>query len=136
MALKLDISEKERKIQERLEKAKKDESNRKMQGAMSKIKLRIKMEKEGVELKHDDIGQKIDRVLLDKTLCMMMEKSGVKPMELDSILPPTSDIDWENIDLREHVYRVLIKRKMNTPNFEELMESYNNLMQDKGDNAS
>lgn len=50
-----------------------------------------------------------------------MEGAGVKPMELDSILPPTSEIEWDKIDLREYIYRVLIKRKINTPNFEELM---------------
>ena len=115
--------ERDLKFKERLEQAKKDASNRKMQGAMSKIKLRLKMEKEGIE--HiEDMNSKIDRVLLDKTLCKMMEGAGVKPMELDSILPPTSEIEWDKIDLREFIYRVLIKRKINTPNFEELMENY------------
>ena len=86
------------------------------------------MEKEGIEHHEEDILSKIDRAILDKTLCKMMESTGVVPMELDSILPPTSDIDWENIDLRTYIYRVLIKRKLNTPNFEEIMENYQNMM--------
>jgi hypothetical protein len=89
-----DTDERDRKMEARLEQAKKDASNRKMQGAMSKIKLRIKMEKEGIE--HiEDMNSKVDRVLLDKTLCKMMEGAGVKPMQLDSILPPTSEIEWD-----------------------------------------
>lgn len=35
-----------------------------MQGAMSKIKLRLKMEKEGIE-HMEDMNSKIDRALLD-----------------------------------------------------------------------
>jgi hypothetical protein len=67
---------------------------------MSKLKLRIKMSKESSLNLDEDIFTKIDRNLLDEKLCKMLKDIGVEPMVLDSILPPTSDIDWETVDYR------------------------------------
>jgi hypothetical protein len=48
---------------------------------------------------------------LDESVRKRLKSFGAKPQDLDSILPPTSDIDWDKFNYRKYLYRLLIKIK-------------------------
>jgi hypothetical protein len=85
---------------------------------MAKMKFRIKNahlhEQEASEEERPQVP-KVDKNLLEKEVCKRIGSFGAVPIELDSILPPSSDINWETFDFRPYLYRYLIKIKAKSP---------------------